>query len=185
MRCKIAQPPCRTRNPGGVLADERIRPAHACRGVVFRPHRYRHLQAHRPDRRHTCRDRPVSPRCGWGCSVRSSVRSHHADTSPEVDHGRSRGPLYRGIAVEPPGPRPDEDRHHSQHRRGRQRTTLFAIAGTDQAPPRMTSGITVQAAASSVISAISARLLPSVVPSVEIHTSTVDVGGALLTGMRL
>ncbi len=49
----------------------------------------------------------------------------------------------------------------------------------------MVAGLCDQEAACSVRSAIALRLLPSVVPSVVIHTSTVDMGAAFGTGIVL
>ena len=51
--------------------------------------------------------------------------------------------------------------------------------------PHGTSPAKGQDAAWTVISEMSARLLPSVVPNVEIHTSRFDVGEPALTGMTL
>lgn len=53
-----------------------------------------------------------------------------------------------------------------------------------QAPSPLSRGSGYDAACT-VISEMSARLLPAVEPSVEIHTSRFDVGDAALTGMLL
>jgi hypothetical protein len=74
---------------------------------------------------------------------------------------------------------------------GRIRSLLDSVRpvsyGAMPAPTQNSHGmeISVHDAACSVISEMSERLLPPVVPSVEIHTKTVDVGVRVFTGMLL
>ena len=57
------------RHAGGELADERVRPARRRRRLVLQPHRHRHVQADRPDRRRAHGDRPVRRRRPSTCSA--------------------------------------------------------------------------------------------------------------------
>lgn len=56
---------------------------------------------------------------------------------------------------------------------------------TNTTGPGTSPNLVPQEADLTVISEIAVRLLPSVVPSVEIHTSKFDVGDDALTGMTL
>ncbi len=63
--------------------------------------------------------------------------------------------------------------------------TVTNRRGCSTSPQRASAVDSTYDAACTVISEISERFLPAVLPSVEIHTSRLDVGDAALTGMLL